>query len=105
MPIDRRRNDLPQLVRRQADDQLLDSAPLWEPSSGRQLVERERRHAHAPVREPPDRPLESDRRGSVIDVDDRAMEAGEIARAEALVDPDEIALAERHQPRGRTNGV
>ena len=71
----------------------------------RQLLERQGRHANPAVPETPDRPLELDRRGSVIDLEHRRVQTGEIARTDPPVDPHDVALAQRHQPRGRAHGV
>jgi hypothetical protein len=46
-----------------------------------------------------------DRRSLVVDVDDNALQAAEVPRADRTVDPNTVAHAERSQ-RGRgANGV
>ncbi len=71
--VDRRQHDLTELVLRQPGDELLDRRLrrfAWHRATSgrrRQLLERQGRHANPAVPETPDRPLELDRRGSVID--------------------------------------
>jgi hypothetical protein len=62
------------------------------------LVERERRTANTPALEPPDRRLEADQGRVIVDLDHGGVQAGQIARADAVVDADAVTDAERRQP-------
>lgn len=59
--------------------------------SGAEPVEHQRRAADRPAGEPPDRALEADRRGLVVDVDDRGVKPLEVARSCVVVDSHVIA--------------
>jgi hypothetical protein len=56
------------------------------------------------AREPPDPVLELDRRCTIVEADDRAVQAGQVARADLLGDADDIPDAQRRQRRSRAHG-
>ena len=68
-------------------------------------LEHQRRATHAAALEAPDWGIETDRRRTVVELDDRPVEAGQVARADALTDTDAISDAEGREHAARVDGV
>lgn len=71
-------------------------------ASGSGVLEHQRRAADAAALKAPDREVETYRGRTVVELDDRAVVAGQVARADPRTDADAISDAQRREPMARS---
>src|SRR5829696_1054605 len=74
-------------------------------ASRSRLLEHQRRATHAAALKAPDWGIETDRRSTVVELDDRPVEAGQVPRPDALADADAISNTERREHVARIDRV